>query len=566
MSWKLKKKYTALLEQETGYIKKNWGTNYRVCLAYPHYYRTGMANLGFQTVYKIFNEQPSFLCERVFLPDSGDDAEFVAGQQEDFVSIENQKPVTEFDILAFSLSFENDYPNILKMLEMAGVPLIAQERSENHPLVIGGGIAATLNPEPIAEFFDLFLLGEAEESLPEFAQIFEDARRLKLERKEMLIKIQKLLPQAYVPSLYNIKYSPDSTIEAAEPALPGIPEKIKIKPIKNIDFFCTEEVVSSPGAEMDDMYLTEVNRGCARSCRFCAASFIYHPVRFRSCEKIIEMIDRGLAKKKKVGLVGTAVSDHPELTKICEYILAKGGQARIGSLRIDQINERLAGLLKAGGIETVALAPEAGTQRLRDLLRKGINEEDILYAAELLIKNEISNLRLYFMIGLPSETQKDIDAIIELTKKIQHHVLKFTSGKKIFRSITLSINQFIPKPSTPLQWCALEDVNSAGKKIKKIVSAVGPDRQIKVIHDVPKWNYVQALLSLGDRKVSKILLAVHRRRGNWAQALKEVNINADFYVYRWKKFDEILPWDIIDSGRAKKILVSECKKALADKI
>lgn len=564
MSWKIKKKYKALLEQERGYIKKNWGTSNTVCLAYPHYYRTGMANLGFQTVYKIFNEQPSFLCERVFLPATGADAEFVTGQQGDFVSIENQKPVAEFDILAFSLSFENDYPNILTMLEMAGIPLLAQERSENYPLVIGGGIAATLNPEPIAEFFDLFILGEAEESLPKFTQIFEDARRLKLGRREMLIKIQKMLPQAYVPSLYNVKYLPDSTIEGVEPVLDGLPKKIKIKPIKNIDSFCTEEVISAPDTEMDDMYLTEVNRGCARSCRFCAASFIYHPVRFRSYEKIIEMVDRGLAIKKKVGLVGTAVSDHSELSKICEYILAKNGQARIGSLRIDQINDTIAGLLKANNIETVALAPEAGSQRLRDLLRKGITENDIMHAAELLIKNEISNLRLYFMIGLPTETQKDIDAIIELTKKIQHHVLKFSSGKKIFRSITLSINQFIPKPSTPLQWCALDDVNSAGKKIKKIVSAFGPDRQIKVIHDVPKWNYVQALLSLGDRKVSRILLAVHRRRGNWAQALKEVNINADFYVYRWKKFDEILPWDIIDSGRAKKILESECRKALED--
>lgn len=562
MNWKLKKKYAALLELERGYTKRNWGTSNTVCLAYPHYYRTGMANLGFQTVYKIFNEQPSFLCERVFLPSPGVDAEFVTGQQGDFVSIENQKQVAESDILAFSLSFENDYPNVLTMLEMAGIPLIAGERPENFPLVIGGGIAATLNPEPIAEFFDMFILGEAEESLPQFARIYDDARRQKLGRRDLLIKIQKMLPQAYVPSLYKVKYLADSTIEAFEPELDGIPEKIKIMPVKNIDFFCTEEVISAPNTEMEDMYLTEVNRGCARSCRFCAASFIYHPVRFRSYDKIIESIDNGLKTKKKIGLVGTAVSDHPELSRICEYILAKNGQARIGSLRIDQINDTIAALLKANNIETVALAPEAGSQRLRNLLRKGITEDDILHTAELLIKNEISNLRLYFMIGLPSETQKDIDAIIDLTKKIQHHALKISSGKKIFRSITLSINQFIPKPSTPLQWCALEDVNSAGKKIKKIISAFGPDRQIKVIHDVPKWNYVQALLSLGDRKVSRILLAVHRRRGNWAQALKEVNINADFYVYRRKKFDELLPWDIINSGRAKKILVNECKKAL----
>ncbi|NTW06940.1 MAG: radical SAM protein, partial [Syntrophaceae bacterium] len=237
-------------------------------------------------------------------------------------------------------------------------------------------------------------------------------------------------------------------------------------------------------------------------------------------------------------------------------------RAGIGSLRVDQINETIVGLIKAHGIETVALAPEAGSQRLRDLLRKGITEEDIMRSAELLIENGITNLRLYFMIGLPSETEKDIDEVIDLVKKIQHHVLHWTGGKRKFRSITLSINQFIPKPSTPLQWCALGDVNSAGKKIKKIVSAFGRDKQIRVIHDVPKWNYVQALLSLGDRKAGEILQAVHRLHGNWAQALKEVNVNADFYVYRQKQFDEILPWDIIDSGTSKKALVSECKKAL----
>jgi radical SAM superfamily enzyme YgiQ (UPF0313 family) len=560
MNWKLKKKYTTLLEQEKGYVKKVWGTYNTVCLAYPNYYRTGMANLGFQTVYKIFNEQPSFLCERVFLPAAGDDAEFIAGGA-DFFSLENQNPVAEFDILAFSLSFENDYPNILRMLELAGIPLLAGERSENHPLVVGGGIAATINPEPIADFFDLFILGEAEETVPAFAHIFEEARSSGLGRKDLLVKIQKTLPSTYVPSLYQIKYNSDSKIKSVKALMPGLPERIKIRPVKDINAFRTEEVISAPQTEMADMFLLEVNRGCFHSCRFCAASFVYRPARFRSYEQIAAAIDRGLEKKKKIGLVGTAVSDHPELAKICEYVLQQKGVAGIGSLRIDQINETVVSLLKANGVETIALAPEAGSQRLRDLLRKGITEEDIMQAAELLVENEIPNLRLYFMIGLPTEEDKDIDAIINLAKKIQHHVLQRTSGKKIFRSIILSINQFIPKPATPLQWCALADVNGVGKKIKKIVSAFGREKQFKVIHDVPKWNYIQALLSLGDRRVGEILLAVNRRRGNWSQALKEVNVNADFYVYRQKQYDEILPWDIIDLGTSKKSLISECKKA-----
>ncbi len=281
MDWKLKKKYATILESETGYVKKVWGTSNTVCLAYPNHYRTGMANLGFQTVYKIFNEHPSFLCERVFLPASGNDAEFVSGAAE-MVSLESQKSIAEFDILAFSLSFENDYPHVLKMLTLAGIPLLAKDRPENYPLIIGGGIALTLNPEPLADFFDLFILGEAEETLPQFNCYFEEARRLGYDRRKLLKSLQKKINNIYVPGLYEVKYSAESKIESIVPKDAGLPEKIKIKHIKDINSFCTEEVISAPQTEMEDMFLVEVNRGCARSCRFCAASFAYRPVRFRS--------------------------------------------------------------------------------------------------------------------------------------------------------------------------------------------------------------------------------------------------------------------------------------------
>jgi len=563
MDWKLKKKYAAVLERETGYVKKVWGTCNTVCLAYPNQYRTGMTNLGFQTVYKIFNEHSSFLCERVFLPASGNDAEYVSGAAE-MVSLESQKSIAEFDILAFSLSFENDYPHVLKMLTLACIPLLAKDRPDRYPLVIGGGIALTLNPEPLADFFDLFILGEAEETLPQFNRYFEASRCLGYDRRRLLKDLQKKINNIYVPGLYKVKYSAESRIQSIAPIEAGLPEKIKIKHIKDINTFCTEEVISAPQTEMEDMFLVEVNRGCARSCRFCAASFAYRPARFRGSAEIIDAIDRGLLKKKKIGLVGTAVSDHPDLIHICEYIIAKKAQAGIGSLRIDRINEKIVDLMKANGIETVALAPEAGSQRMRDLLRKDITEADIIRATELLVEKEISNLRLYFMVGLPKEEEQDIDAIIELAGKIKHHALHYSDGKRKFRRITLSINQFIPKPATPFQWCALADVNAVGKKIKKIENAFRREKSIKVIHDVPKWNYVQALLSLGDRRVGEILLAVNRLEGNWARALKEVNVNPDFYVYRYKPLDEILPWDIIDLGVSKKALINEYRKALAD--
>ncbi|MBN1365354.1 MAG: TIGR03960 family B12-binding radical SAM protein [Syntrophaceae bacterium] len=561
MDWKLKKICANILEKETGYIKKIWGEYNTVCLAYPNRYSIGMTNLGFQTVYKIFNDQPSFLCERVFLPASGNDARFVSGTA-GIVSLENQKSITEFDILAFSVSFENDYPNILKIINLAKIPLLAKDRSGKNPLIIGGGIALTLNPEPLADFFDVFILGEIEEVLPRFCSKFEEARRFGYGRKQFLKDTQESLNNIYVPSLYEVNYSTENKIQSMKPREDGLPQKIKIKRVKNINAFPTEEVISAPRTEMEDMFLVEVNRGCARGCRFCAAGFVYRPVRLRGIAEILESVNRGLKKKKKIGLIGTAVSDHPDLKNICKYIIAKKAQTGLGSLRIDQINESVVEIIRDGGIETVALAPEAGSQRMRDVLGKGITEEDIIHATELLAVKDISNIRLYFMIGLPGEDEKDIDAIIELTKKIQHHIRSKFEGKKKFRRVTLSINQFIPKPFTPFQWCSLDNVNIAGRKIRKIKDAFRRDKQIRIIHDVPKWNYVQTLLSQGDRQVGKILLAVNRLEGNWAKALKEVNINPDFYVYRQKQFDEILPWDIIDIGVSPQMLISECKKAM----
>lgn len=563
MDWKLKKKHKSLLEKERGYVKKVWGTYNTVCLAYPNYYRVGMANLGFQTVYKIFNDRPSFLCERLFLTAPEDDAESVSGAAE-MVSLESQKKISEFDILAFSISFENDYPNILKIMAQARLPLLAAERTECHPLIIGGGIAPTINPEPLADFFDLFILGESELVLPEFTSAFEEARRNKLSRGQFLLDLQKNVTSVYIPSLYHVNYSKEGKIGSVKPAAKQLPDKIEIKSDVDINSFSTQEVISAPRAEMEEMYLLELNRGCAHYCRFCAAAYVYHPARFRKWEEIKKSVKLGLTQKKKIGLVGTAVCEHPDLIKILRYIKDNEARAGISSLRIDSISEEIVSLLKETGIETVALAPEAGSQKMRDMLRKGIKEEDITRAAQILIANEINKIRLYFMVGLPGEAEQDIDAIIELTKKIQHTALKYTQGKRKFRSITLSINQFIPKAQTPLQWCPLANTEDVAKKIKKIVNAFRQDKQVRVIHDVPKWNYVQALLSLGDRRVGKILLAVQKNSGNWKRALKEVDINPNFYVYRQKSLDEILPWDIFELGLGKKALAADYKKAFGD--
>jgi radical SAM superfamily enzyme YgiQ (UPF0313 family) len=562
-SWTLKQKYARLMDGEEGSVRKAWTEASTVCLAYPNAYRTGMSNLGFQVVYALLNGRPDWICERTFLPDPGDEDFFSPGASPLF-SLESQRPLSDFDLVAFSVSFENDYPNILKILEMARIPLSAALRGDRDPLVVGGGVALTLNPEPLAPFFDLFLLGEGEEMLQEFMDIYGAARRSRLSREETLRKIQEEVPGAYVPSLWRVRYGPDSRITGMEPVSPELPARVAARRVREIGGFATEQVISTVGTEFGEMFLTEVSRGCGRGCRFCAAGFLYRPPRFRPPGILLPSIERGIAQGRKIGLLGTAVSDHPDIQSLCRAILERGGRAAIGSLRLDRLDEAMAELLAASGVETVSLAPEAATQRLRDVIRKGIDEDQILRAVEVLIGRGISNLRLYFMTGLPTETDDDAEAIVELVRRVQHRALQASAGKRRFRSLTLSLNQFIPKPATPFQWHPLENVRTVQQRIRRIARAFRRERAVTVLSDLPKWNYVQALLSQGDRRVADILLEVHRSGGNWTESLKSVNVNPDFYVYRRKDPDEILPWSFIDHGVPPELLRREYRAALAE--
>ncbi len=561
MSWKLKKKCLDILAGEEGAVRKVWGDSLTVALAYPNLYRTGMANLGFQAVYSLINRHPACLCERAFLPDPGDRGTRETSPEQ-LLSLESQRPLAEFDILAFSLSFENDYPNVLRMLALAGIPLAAGDRGGRDPLVIAGGIAVTLNPEPLADFFDLFLIGEAEPLLPAFLGA---ALRLRGgdSRWDLLAEIQRTVPGAYCPRLYRVSTDPEGRVAGREPLDAAFPERIVRQTAPDIDVFTTQQTIMTTQTEFGGMFLTEVSRGCSRGCRFCAAGFVCRPARFRSAAALADSFREGIEAGKTIGLVGTAVSDHPQLVALCRSILAQGGSAAIGSLRLDRLSRPVAALLQETGVDTVSLAPEAGSQRLRGVIRKGISEEEILSAVDNLREYGIVNLRLYFMVGLPTETDEDVEEIIRLVKGIQHRVRHASGGKGKFRKLTLSVNQFIPKPATPFQWHPLEDVALVKRRIRRIVAGLAGEKAVTVTHDLPKWNYIQALLALGDRRVGKLLAAVHRRSGNWAQALKEVNVNPDFYVYRPKEIDETLPWDFIDHGVDRAVLVREYRQALS---
>ncbi|MEI7672379.1 MAG: radical SAM protein, partial [Deltaproteobacteria bacterium] len=513
-----------------------------------------------QAVYALINRHPACLCERVFLPEPGDEALHADGAS--LISIESQRPLADFDIIAFSLSFENDYPQVLRILEMAGIPVEASARRENDPLVIGGGIAVTLNPEPLADFFDLYLLGEGEAVLPGFLDLAVSHHR-DLPRETFLARVQKEIAGAYVPRFYQVTTGEDGRITAREPLDPAFPRRIVRPWAADLDAFSTEQGIITENTELGGMYLTEVSRGCGRGCRFCAAGFVCRPVRFRSAEALEFSFRRGLEKGKTIGLLGTAVSDHPALLPLCRSVLERGGKVAIGSLRIDRISAEMMTILKETGVETVSLAPEAGSQRLRDVIRKGITEEEIFSAVEKLMEYDIVRAKLYFMVGLPTETDEDAEAIVRLVKGMEHHARETSAGKKGFRRLTLAINQFIPKAATPFQWEPPEDAAVVRRRVRQIKEGLRGEKAVRVTHDLPKWNYIQAVLALGDRQTGKLLLAVHHLDGNWARAFREVNGNTDFHVCRRRETDEILPWDFIDHGVLKTELIDSYRRALS---
>jgi radical SAM family uncharacterized protein len=561
MSWKLIERAKKRLSQERETIQKEWGGKITFCLAFPNRYYTGMSNLGFQSLYRLLNQRRDILCERAFLPDREELSEYRKTDTA-LLSLESQRPLYDFDILAFSIPFENDYPNILAMLELAKVPLLRASRNDSHPLLIAGGAAILLNPEPLSDFFHLFLIGEGEELLPEFLKCLKQARSEGKSRLEFLEKAAAIRG-AYVPQFYRVRYYGQGPIKDFTPK-GNYPRRIERRWVRDINQVHTTSALFTPHTQFNHMALVEVNRGCPRGCRFCAGCSIYRPFRNRTLEGLRKDIQEGLAHESRIGLVGSAVSDHPLLGAICQAVLDSKGSLSVASLRADSISEDIVAYLKASGHKTISLAPESGSERLRRVIKKDLREADLLRAVEIIFTAGIPNIRLYFMIGLPSETAPDIHEIVGLTRRIKHVFLKAGRDRKRLGRITLSITPFVPKPSTPFQWASYEEIGSLRRKLRVIKNELRGEGNVQVIHDLPKWGYIQTLLSRGDRRVGSILLAAHRCGGNWQKAFKEINLNPDFYVYREFDVHEILPWDFIDHGIDKDYLQGEYRKALRE--
>ena len=550
MASKTSKHHQKLAQSEIGTIRKSWRGRVKIALVYPNRYHVGMSNLGFQTLYRLFNSYDHIVCERAFLPE---DDHLPKNRLRTF---ESGKSLNDVDIIAFSLSFENDYPHVLTILEHAGIALQCDRRDENAPLVIAGGVACFLNPEPLSAFIDCFLIGEAESILPQFIEAFEPGEA----KRSLLKSIAQKVPGAYIPAFYRPEYGEGGTLSAFIPVA-DVPPKIERVFTKDLAEVATHTAVITPHTIFDSSFLVEIGRGCPHGCRFCAAGFIYRPARFKPLEVLESQMKQGAAQADTIGLVGAAVSDLPGIRELCGKFLNTDVRIAFSSLRADRLAPELVAALKHSKVKTATIAPEAGTERMRNVINKGISEDDVLNAASNLVENGIPNLRLYFMVGLPTETDADVEGIISLCKRIKHRFLKSSRARKRIGEVTVSLNCFVPKPFTPFQWVAMDEIKGLKHKIKKIRAGLNKVPNIHVHADVPRWAYIQALFSRGDRRVADLLLLSHANKGNWPQTLKNTPINPDFYVCRRRKFDELLPWDFIDHGVKKSFLWKELQKA-----
>ncbi|MBW2010105.1 MAG: TIGR03960 family B12-binding radical SAM protein [Deltaproteobacteria bacterium] len=552
MASKTDKLYKKYIESEIGTIRKDWRGRIRVALVYPNTYHVGMSNLGFQTVYRLLNEMEHVVCERAFLPE---DNERRSGR---IRTIESRRLISDFDIIAFSISFENDYFNLLSIIESAGLPLQSSARGDPHPLIIAGGVACFINPEPIAPFIDCFLIGEAEPLLPRFFEIFDPGA----DKKSCLKNLAKNMTGIYVPAFYKVDYNEDGTLSSFDPVC-DVPAKIKRVILEDLSIIPTCSAILTPDTTFPATFLIEVSRGCPHGCRFCSAGYIYRPPRFRPFTLLEKNMEDGALLTNRIGLVGAAVSDLPEIKKICDRVGQKDIRVSFSSLRADALSPELISALRQGRVKTATIAPEAGSERMRKVINKGITEEDIFSAAETLVSSGIPNLKLYFMIGLPTETMDDIEAIVKICLQVKEKFLESSRPKRHIGQITVSINSFVPKPVTPFQWVPMDDVRVLKNKIKKIKNGLKGVANIRVHADNPRWAYINALLSRGDRKVAEILSLAHSNRGNWAKTLKASPVDPGFYVHRDMSVNELLPWDFIDHGIKKSFLIREYKRAKA---
>ena len=559
MSWHLKEKARALLAEEQGTVRKDWGGRVAFALVYPNSYAVGMSNLGFQTIYRHLNAMPGVVCERVFLPDPEDVAELRRTGGVPF-SLESQRPLTDFHMLGFSVTYEGDYINVLRLLTLAGIPLRAARRRPRDPLVLMGGVCAFSNPEPMAPFMDVIAVGEGEELVVELIERYRQSDG----DREALLDALAAVEGIYVPERYAVAWAPGGGLAAVTPRA-GAPAIVAKRRLKNVNAFETIATVKAPSAEYGHMALLEVGKGCGRGCRFCLEGQVYRPVRHRSLDALRETVAQ-LAKsgETRIGLVGACVSDYPWIGDLLKIVEENGLEVSISSIRADSLTDGLVEALARGGHRTLTVAPEAGTERLRRVIRKAITDEQILAACDLVRAHGIPNLKTYFMLGQPTETREDVEAIPALAELMLERLRVPDPSGKPFGRLTLSISSFVPKPWTPFQWAPFDGAASLQTKLEIVKRGARRFANVRVLHENPREAALQALLARGDRRVADFLELAASFDGDWRRALREWGGDPDFYTTRPRPLDERLPWDHFDVGVKKAGLLREWERAQAE--
>ena len=560
-SWAQRERAREILSKEVGFVTKPHGNRLRVALAFPNTYWVGMSNLGYQTVYRLFNADADIVCERFFLPPKQELAAMAAAKAP-LLTLESQTPVGEFDVVAFSVSFEWDYVNVLTLLKLAGIPCYAAERSERHPLIVVGGAVTFVNPEPLALFADAIAAGEGEVLVPGLRRAFSEAGN----RAELL----RLLARErgfYVPSFYEPQYAADGSI-AGYAVTPDALAAGAQMPVRKAALKSTDAVdppvtsIFTPDTEFGSRFLVEVVRGCANLCRFCWAGYNYLPVRAFPADRILELAEAARPHASRVGLVSIALCDHPEI----ERILARLHELRYAispaSLRLDDITEGILRTLRASGERTITIAPETGSDRLRRVINKTVTNDEILDRADLIFASGIENLKLYYMIGLPTETDDDLVAIRDLTLQLRDRMLKYAKPRGQIGRIVGSVNPLIPKPGTAYQWLPMADDAVVDRAIKRLRGLTAGIDNVFFNIKSERHSYYQALLSLGDRRVAPAIEAAERNGQNWRAAVADSGVDADFFIFRDRTQDAMLPWDIIDGGMKASFFQAEFAKSL----
>lgn len=574
------------VEKPGRYIGTEWNSvhknpetaDIRFAFCFPDVYEVGMSHLGMKILYHLLNDQQDIFCERVFAPWPDMEEEMRKNGIKLF-GLESRDFIDSFDFVGFTLQYEMSYTNVVNMLNLAGIPLRSGERGEGHPFIIAGGPCA-YNPEPLYDIVDFFMLGEGEEQLPELMEHYRRWKSSKGTRDEFL-KIAASVRGVYVPKFYSVDYNEDSTIKGIKAISGDIPGKVRKRVIKNLKGSYFPDKIVVPFIDIvHDRIMLEIFRGCTRGCRFCQAGMIYRPVRERGVEELVEIADKLIQSSgyEEISLSSLSTGDFSKLNELVERLISKYQSSRVGlslpSLRIDSISLKLIREVQKIRKSGLTFAPEAGTQRMRNVINKGVDEEDLIDSVGAAFESGYSGVKLYYMIGLPTETMEDIQGIADLTFKVvdrYYKVPKEKRGKGL--NVTASASSFVPKPFTPFQWEPQDSINTLMDKQSYLQKAI-KKKQITFNWHEPYVSYMEAVFARGDRKLCEVLIKAwelgckfdgwdqYFNFGAWMQAFKETGVDPDFYTARRRELDEILPWDHINVGVTKRYLRSEYKKSL----